>query len=153
MRRRTRRGFALLAATVLLALGSALVVGTFSLSRALRRAAITTRARARVETGVTRALGEVLQAWSAVFDSLPAGASVAVTLGADTLDPGLPLRRRVSVSHVELDLYAVTVDVCAIDCAHPLAQRRARLWLRRPMVAGDSAAPAPVTSWAFSDLY
>lgn len=153
MRRRTRRGFALLAATVLLALASALVVGTFSLSRALRRAAATTRARARVETGVTRAFGEVLQGWSVRLDSLPAGASVAATLGADTLDPGLVLRRRVSVSHVDHDLYAVTVDVCALDCAHPLAQRRARLWLRRSLVAGDSAPPAPVTSWALSDLY
>jgi hypothetical protein len=47
----------------------------------------------------------------------------------------------------------VTVELCASDCAHPVAQRRVRLWLQRSATPGDSARPALVTSWAFSDLY
>ena len=153
MRHDPRRGFALLAAIVMLALASAVVVGTFSLSRALRRAATTTRARARVESGVTRALGESLQGWNSGFDSLPAGTSVAVLLSTDTLEPGLPMTRRARVSHVGMGLYAVGVEICVPDCAHPIAQRRARLWLQRNAADADSVRPALVTPWAFSDLY
>ena len=62
---------ALLGAMVLLALSAALVTGTFSAARALRRAALLRRAQARVETGVQRAFGEVLAQWSPALDSLP----------------------------------------------------------------------------------
>lgn len=138
---------------IMLALASALVVGTVSLARALRRAAITTRARARVETGVTRAFGEVLQGWSAGLDSLAPDAGIAVTLATDTLDAGVSVVRLARVSRVGRGLFAITVDVCASDCAHPIAQRRARLWLQRPVATGDSAGPTLVTPWAFGDLY
>src|SRR5690242_14733944 len=113
MRRRPRCGMALLAAILLLALSSALVVGAVSLSRALRRAATTTRARARVETGAVRAFGEVLQHWNGRLDSLPAGASVAVALDTEMTEAGRPLVRQARVAHVANGLYAVTVDLCA----------------------------------------
>lgn len=142
---------ALLAAILLLALSTALVVGTVSVARALRRAAITSSARARVESGAARAFGEVLQHWSGELDSLPARAAVAVPLDTEVSDAWPPLEHRARVSHVGNGLYAVTVDLCAFDCAHPIARRRARLWLQRP--PGDSAPPRPVTPWAFSDLY
>lgn len=144
---------ALLAAIVLLALSSALVVGTVSSARALRRAATTTRARARVETGVARAFGEVLQHWNGQLDSLAAGAGIAVPLDTEPLESGRSLERRARVAHVGNGLYALTVDLCAYDCAHPVAQRRARLWLQRSPAPGDSSPPVLVTPWAFSDLY
>ena len=150
---RVRRGFALLGAMMLLALASALVVGTFSLARSLRRAAITAHARARAESGVPRALGEVLQGWNPVLDSLTPDGGIAVILGTDTLDAGTPVGRLARVARVGTDLYTITVDVCAYDCAHPIAQRRARLWLRRTTSPADSAGPTVVTPWAFSDLY
>jgi len=144
---------ALLAAIVLLALSTALVVGTFSLGRSLRHAGSTTSARVRVDEGVARALGEVLQGWSAVLDSLPVGDSRMVALPAEPLDAGPPLERHARVQHVTNALYAVTVQLCAFDCSAPIAQRRARLWLQRNASAGHSAAPPLVTPWPFVDLY
>jgi hypothetical protein len=144
---------ALLAAIVLLALSTALVVGTFSLAHALRRAALSSVLRARVDEGVARAFGEVLQGWSPALDSLVPGGSATVALPPEPLAAGPPLQRRARVEHVTNGLYAITVDLCAYDCAAPLAQRRARLWLQRGAAAGQPIPPQLVTPWAFVDLY
>jgi len=152
---------ALLAALVLLALSAALATATFSASRAVRRAALTTQARARVDVGVRRAFGEVLVGWSVALDTMPIGSTVALTLEPEPVDAGPPLIRRASVARVTADRFAVTVDLLAYALERPVARRRARLWLERPTVAtpapGDppAALPAPVvvTSWAFADLY
>jgi len=70
---RDRRGVALLSALMLLALSAALATTTFSVAHAMRRAAVTARARVRVETGVRRAVGEVLAGWSAALTAFPSG--------------------------------------------------------------------------------
>lgn len=158
---RARRGIALLAALVLLALSAALATATFSAAHAVRRAARTSRARARVETGVRRAFGEVLTGWSAALDSIPVGRSVDVALDVEPAEAGPPLVRHARVERVTAVLYAVTVDLYAFDREHPLARRRARLWLERQASATESpgavaaalAPPVVVTPWAFADLY
>lgn len=142
---------ALLAAIVLLALSAALVVGTVSLARAMRRAASTTRALARVETGASRAFGEVLQHWNEQLDSLPAGSGVTVSLDPEAHESEPPLERHAWVAHIANGLYAVTVELCAFDCSHPVARRRVRLWLQQ--TPGRPSPPPLVTPWAFSDLY
>jgi hypothetical protein len=147
-------------ALVLLALSAALATATFSAARALRRAALTTRLRARVEVGVQRAFGEVLAAWTPALDTMPVGSGVEVALPPEPADAGPPLLRHARVVRMAEGLYAVTVDLSAVTSQRVLARRRARLWLERP-VPGDStnpgsppsAAPVVVTEWAFGDLY
>lgn len=137
---------------VLLALSSALVVGTFSASRAMHRSASAARERARVETEVTRALGEVLVHWTPALDSLPVGAGVDLALDPEPAEAGPALLRRARAERVAERLYAVTVDVRALARDEPLARRRARLWLQRD-TGTVFTTPAPVTPWAFADLY
>ena len=145
---------ALLGAMVLLALSAALVTGTFSAARALRRAALLRRAQARVETGVQRAFGEVLAQWSPALDSLPVASGIDLPLDVEPPDAGPPLVRRAHVQHVTDRLFAVTADVRAFGWDHPLAQRRARLWLTRAEVTeGAPTSLVPVTPWPFADLY
>ena len=159
--RSDRRGVALLAALVLLALSAALATATFSAAHAMRRAALTALAGARVETGVRRAFGEVLAAWSAALDTLPVGVVADVALGAESADAGPPIERHAHVERVAEGVYAVTVELRAFSRERPIARRRARLWLERPAAAAstppDSASPrgppARVTLWPLADLY
>lgn len=151
---------ALLGALVLLVLSAALVTATVSAAHAMRRAALSTRARARVEAGVRRAFAEVLVQWSVALDSMPIGAGAYVALDSEPASDGLPLIRTARVERTAGDVYAVTVDVRAFTWDHPLAQRRARLWLERPPVqqgegGADAASTAPqfVTPWGLADLY
>ena len=148
---------ALLAALVLLALSAALATGTFSAARAMRRAAITTGARVRVEIGVRRAFAELLTGWSAAQDSIPVGSGVNVALEAEPAEAGPPLVRRARVDRVSERLYSITVELYAFSRERPVARRRARLWLERPAavngVPGALTPPAIVTPWAFGDLY
>lgn len=152
---------ALLFALVLLALSAALATATFSAARAVRRAALTTQARARVHAGVRRAFAEVLAGWSVALDTMPIGSRVDVPLAPEPADAGLPLIRGAKVERVTAERYAVTVDLRAFGLERPVARRRARLWLERPVPAAPSpgalpaalAPPGIVTPWAFTDLY
>jgi hypothetical protein len=151
---------ALLAALVLLALSAALAVATFSAALAMRHAALTARARARVETEVRRAVAEVLASWSAALDTMPIGSGMAVALGGIPPSAGAPLVRSARVDRVADGLYAVTVDMRAFASERPLARRRARLWLEQPAgppppggPPGASAPPPVVTPWGLDDLY
>jgi hypothetical protein len=155
-----RRGAALLVALVLLALSAALATATFSAARAMRRAALVTRVRARVEAGVPRAFAEALAGWNGALDSLAVGGVVEVALADDPAAGDPPLVRTARLKRTTDRLYALTVDVQAFGREHPLARRRARLWLERPagaqpaaMPNGASLPPPFVTPWAFSDLY
>lgn len=148
-------------ALVLLALCAALAAATFSAAHAMRRAASTALASVRVDSGVRRALGEVLVTWSAALDTLPVSAVVDVTLPPESFDAGPPLERRARVAHVADGLYAVTVELYAFTRTRPAARRRARLWLQRPPGAASSSPdsvsppvrPVVVTLWPFADLY
>src|SRR5690348_15201504 len=158
--RRKRRGMALVATLALLALAAALATATFSAARAMRRAALLTRARARVEAGIPRAFADVLAGWNAAIDTLPVGDVVEVKLASDSATDGPPLVRTARVTRTTDRLYAVTVEIQAFGAEHPLARRRARLWLERPTGESPPAAPEAgllpppfVTPWAFGDLY
>lgn len=152
---------ALLAALVLLTLSAALATATFSAAHAMRRAALSTRARVRVETGVRRAFAEVLAGWSAAQDTIPIGSGVDVALEAEPAEVGPRLVRSARVDRMAVGLYAVTVDLYAFSRERPIARRRARLWLERAVpaakspdvAAGAVAPPVVVTPWAFADLY
>jgi len=158
---RDRRGVALLSALMLLALSAALATAAFSAAHAMRRAAVTARARVRVETGVRRAFGEILAGWSAALDSTPVGTGVDVALAEEPAEVGPPLVRHARVQRVAQGLYAVTVDLRAFSWERPVARRRALLWLERPAATTTSppagsapiAAPTLVTHGLFSDLY
>lgn len=157
---RPRRGVALLAALVLLALSAALATATFSAAHAMRRAARTTRVRDRVDAGMRRAFAEVLIGWTASLDSMPVGSHVDVPLPLEPTDAGPPLVRRARVGRLAEGSYAVTVDVRAFTEERPLARRRARLWLERPAAVGSpgettapGTPPVAVTHWALVDLY
>jgi hypothetical protein len=151
---------ALLGALALLALCAALATATFSASRAMRRAALLTRVRARVEADVPRAFAEVLTGWDAAMDTLVVGGVVEVALATTPAADGPRLQRAARVHRATEHLYAVTVDIQAVGAEPPQARRRARLWLERPAgvqpppSAGGMLPPPPlVTPWAFSDLY
>jgi hypothetical protein len=151
---------ALLAALVLLSLSAALATTVFSAANATRRATVTARARTRAETGVTRAFAEVLSSWGAELDTLAVGSGLPVALAREPAGAGAPLLRTARVDRVAAGLYAVTVDVRAFTTEHPLARRRARLWLQRHLAAAASdtavttlAPPVVVTPWGFADLY
>ena len=157
---RRRRGVALLAALVLLALSAALATATFSAAHAMRRAALTARARVRVDTEVRRAFAEVLAHWSAGLDTMPIGTGVEVPLDSEPASASPPLVRSGRVQRVADGLYAVTVDLRAFASDHPLARRRARLWLERPPGSPPpsgfpavSPPPPVVTPWGLDDLY
>ena len=157
---RDRRGVALLSALMLLALSAALATATFSAAHAMRRAAVTARARVRVETGVRRAFGEILAGWSAALDTMPVGTGAEIDLAEEPAELSPPVVRRARVQRLAQGLYAVTVELRAFSWERPVARRRARLWLERPATTtsppGGSApiaAPALVTHWPFSDLY
>lgn len=149
---------ALLAALLLLALSAAFATATFSAARAMRRAALAARVRSRVESGIPRAFAEVLVGWSAALDTLEVGGVRELALHADSADGPL-LVRTARVERTTDRLYAVTVDIQALGGVRPLARRRARLWLERPVSAPPPAGagavlPPPfVTPWALSDLY
>lgn len=158
--RNPRRGVALLAALVMLALSAALATATFSAAHAMRRAALTTQARERVETEVRRALGEVLVGWTASLDSIPVGSHADVPLPPEPAESGPPIVRTARVGRVADGLYEITTDVRAFTSVRPLARRRARLWLERRRADESSgeappaaAPPVVVTHWAFVDLY
>lgn len=151
---------ALLGALVLLALSAALATATFSAAHAMRRAALTARTRARVESDARRAVGEVLARWSVALDTMPVGSGADVALAGEPTAAGPPLHRTARVERLGDGLYAVTVDVSAFAADHPFARRRARLWLQRPAGSPASAAadglsvpPPVVTPWGFVDLY
>jgi hypothetical protein len=158
MSRKARRGVALLAALVLLALSAALATATFSAALAMRRAASTSAARARVDAGVRRSFAEVLAHWSVALDTMPVGSVREVPLDSEPAADGPPLVRSARVQRMAAALYAVTVDVLAFTMEHPLARRRARLWLERPgspggVSDGEPVPPRVVTSWGVADLY
>jgi len=147
---------ALLGALVLLALSAALATAIFSAAHAARLAAGSARARVRVDAGIRRAFAEVLQHWGSALDSIPVGAASGVSLESEPAADGLPLIRFARVDRVTDRLYAITVDVRAASLDHPLAHRRARLWLERATadsVAGAPIPPVVVTPWGFTDLY
>ena len=91
---------ALVAALALLALSAALATATFSAARAMRRAALLARARARVEAGVPRAFADVLAGWDAAMDTLPVGEVMEVKLASDSVMGGPPLGRTARVKVV-----------------------------------------------------
>ena len=106
-RPRARRGIALFAALVLLALSAALVAATFSAARARRHAAMVTRVRARVEAGVPRAFAEVLAGWNPALDSLVVGGVVEIGLASDPAGDGPRVMRAARVERTTDRLYSV----------------------------------------------
>lgn len=150
-----RRGVALLAALALLALSSALLAGSFAAARATTRSARAALLTARVETGARRALGEVVSAWSAAFDTLAVGAAAEPALGVDSGDARLPLVRRARVARIGERLFVVSVEVRAYAWSAAVARRRTRLVLQRPPddTTGIPQRPVPIPRWSMADVY
>lgn len=154
-----RDGVALVAALAILALSSALLAGAFAAARAMTRAARSARALARAEAGAQRALGDVLLGWNEALDGLPVGAYLepaGPVESADTAEvmPRLVSRRR--VTRLTERLYVVSVDVRVLDGELPVAWRRARLVLERPVRADSTVPPTrpvPISRWSFAELY
>lgn len=152
-RRSARRGVALVAALALLALASALVVGTFSAGRAMSRATATARAAARADAGARRALARVIAGWDGSLESLPAGATVGRALPADD-EQTPPLIVSASVRRLRDDVFLVVVDVGATAGPALLARRRYRLLVERPASSDTSRrglAPSVLVAWALDE--
>ena len=95
------------------------------------------------------------------LDTIPIGTGVIVTLDSEPASAGPSLVRTARVDRVSEGLYALTVHLLAYDSNHPLARRRARLWLERAGVTAPPQESLPgvigpasvVTPWGFVDLY
>ena len=122
----------------------------------MMQSARTTRAMARAETGAQHAIGEVLSGWRAQYDSLAVGGFVEPSLAPEPLAASPALVRRARVLRITDRVYVISVDVRAFEWAMPIAQRRVRLVLERPVSidsTAPSAVPVPISRWSVAELY
>jgi hypothetical protein len=145
---------ALVAALALLVLGAALLTGSALASVGVQRSSRTRVAGARARAEALRGLALVLQGWETSLDSLPVGARADRSVPMEAV-VGLPVASRARVRRLSPSLYAVTVEVRVGDSAAVIATRRARVFMARAEVAGDSASVPSVTAlgrWSVVEL-
>ncbi len=155
--RRDRRGTVLIIALALLILGSALLAGSSSASRATGRAARTYEAVALGDAESRSMAANYLMGWSAAEDSLTVGGDLS-TSRVDTIASfgATPV-----VSTIRLKRLSALRFVLAVECrigppASVLAIRRMRIVLQRAAPADSTVPPpppVPIRHWAASDLY
>jgi hypothetical protein len=148
-----RRGVALVAALALLALASALVLGTFGAGRAMSRATANARAAVRADAGARRALARVVAGWEGSLDSMPAGAVVARPLTEDD-ERAPPLILSATVRRLSEAVFLIVVDARVTSGSALIARRRYR-WLVEHSASGDSSnhrvAPSSLAGWSLDE--
>ena len=157
MPRNDRSGSAIIAALALLALGAALLAGTFAALRSATRsnqshaAALVAQSEARI------AIAHAASPWSTAFDSLPIGVGVAMALPSRAGGiAGLPVRTSLRVDRLTADTYSIAAESEVGPLGSVFARRRMRQLLRRPAITDSSAAPpppAPIARWSVADIY
>jgi hypothetical protein len=156
-RMRSRRGAALLAALGLLAMGAALLAGSFMAGTAAQRSVESREAALLAGTEVRVAVAEFVSRWSAADDSLGAGAERVIVLGPRVRGSGaVTMTTQLRLRRLSPTRYVVVADCQAgLDDA-VLARRRVRVILDRARVADSVAAmtaPVPIARWTLADLY
>jgi type II secretory pathway component PulK len=152
--RRERRGVALVVALLLLALAAAFLAGAFTSATAMASTARSARATIRAEAAARRAAAELVSAWDSEANTLPVGAHLERALSIDAEEFRMTARAR--IQRLATRLFVVIVDVRVGEGAPPLAHRRLRLVVERPVSSDtlDSAQPPrPIARWSFGDLY
>ena len=154
---RTRRGAALLAALGLLALGAALLAGSFVAGTAAQRSVKSREAALLAGTEVRVAIAEFLSRWSAADDSLGVGVERSIVVGPRVRgSAAMTMTTQLHVRRLSPTRFVVAADCQAgLDDA-VLARRRVRVILDRPRSADNVAtvaAPAPIPRWTLADLY
>jgi type II secretory pathway pseudopilin PulG len=145
---------ALVTALALLALAAALLAGSFASATALAQAQRTARATMEAEALARRAAAEVLSSWPVGTDALPVHAyqdheaEVSPSLGRTVV--------RTRIRRITTSLYAITADVRVGDGSSPIAHRRSRLIVERPMETDSARAfgpPHPIARWSYAWSY
>ena len=148
-----RRGVALVAALALLALASALVLGTFGAGRAMSRATATARAAVRADAGARRALAHVVAGWEGSLDSLAVGAVVARSLPEEG-EGAPPLTVSATVRRLYDAVFLVVVDARVTNGSALIARRRYR-WLVERSATSDSSnhrvVPSSLAGWSLDE--
>ena len=145
----------LVAVLALLALGAALIAGSFAAARGSARATRSARAADMAHASARRALARTLSSWSAADDSLGIGAFAtrafpeSAAVAVDSADI------RVRVHRLSASLYVVAAEASVPSARAPIARRRVRVLVQRaPTIDTTSVQPPrPITRWASADLY
>lgn len=152
---RKRRGVALVAVLALLTLSGALIAGAYAVARASARATRTARAEVLAQAAARRAIARAVGGWSITEDSLNIGA-FADRAWTDTATVALDAAEsRLRVQRLAPSLFLVAVDASVPSARAPIAQRRMRVLLERPVSLDTSVVPPPrpIARWATADLY
>lgn len=139
----------------MLALGAALLAGSFVVAIATMRAARVVRAGVVAETVGRRALARGVAGWRAADDSLAVGAASVRTYAESAAVVLDSANVRLRVQRVALARFVVSADV-EVPAAGPLlARRRMRILLERPPSPDSTVvlAPRPIARWAVAELY
>ena len=154
---RRRRGGALLVALALLALGAALLAGSFAAGISAQRSVQSREAALLAATEVRASVAEFMSHWGAADDSLAVGAERAVVLGPRARGSGaVSMITRLRLRRLSSTRYVVVADCQAGPDDAVLARRRLRVILERVRTADAAAAglaPAPIDRWTLADLY
>jgi type II secretory pathway pseudopilin PulG len=155
VRRRPRRGIALVTVLGMLALAAALVAGAFATATAASRASRTARAAMMAREGARRALGRAVAGWRPTDDSLPIGAFVLRTSPESSTTALDSADTRLRVQRLSLTLFVVSVDVVVPAVGPTLARRRTRVLLERSPSPDSTTllAPRPLMQWPVAELY
>lgn len=151
---RCRLGIALLMVLAVLALTSALLAGSAAWSASLSRATRSTRAAAVAASEADRVVAEQLVRWSAAEDAIPIGAGIerVVSTTARPLDSATG---RVRVHRLSERLWLIAAEMRVAASGRPVALRRRRLVVERPIDADTTRLPVPrpLARWAANDLF
>ena len=144
-------------ALALLALGAALLAGSFAAATAAHRSVQSHEAALLASTEVRASIAEFVSHWSGAEDSLAVGAERSLVLGPRARGSGaITMRTQLLLRRLSPTRYVVVADCQAGPDDAVLARRRARAILDRVRF-GDSlatmAAPAPIGQWTLADLY
>lgn len=156
-RMRSRHGGALLVSLALLALGAALLAGSFAAGRTAQRSVQSREAALLAGTEVRASIAEFVSQWSGAEDSLAVGAERSLVLGPRARGSGgVTMRTQLRLRRLSPRRYVVVADCQAGPDDAVLARRRVRaiLDLVRPVDSlATVAAAAPIRRWTMADLY
>lgn len=153
----SRPGGALLVALALLAMGAALLAGSFAAGTAAQRSVQSREAALLAGTEARAAIAEFVSGWGGAEDSLAVGAERFLVLGPRPRDSGaVSMITQLHLRRLSATRYVLVADCQAgLDDA-VLARRRVRAILDRGQAVDSMApapAPAPTRRWSLADLY
>ena len=147
----------MLAALGLLALGAALLAGSFMAGIAAQRSVKSREAALLAGTEVRVAIAEFVSRWSAADDSMGVGVERSIVVGPRPRgSAALAMTTQLHVRRLSPTRFVVAADCQAGLNDAVLARRRVRVILDRPRwpdSLATVAAPVPIARWTLADLY